>query len=126
MTLAEQYEAIPYWKLLGIKVNSIDGNRARLKLKIKDDLLNGYKILLGGAFTSLVDGVMGINLKLNIAEANYATISLTTQFLKAVKPDETIYATAEKVQIGRNIASMEARLFNENGDPIGSGIGALK
>ncbi|MCM3587873.1 PaaI family thioesterase [Mesobacillus maritimus] len=126
MSLIESYEAIPYWKLIGIKVDSVEENSARIKLNIHEDLLNGNDILHGGVVTSLLDAVMGINLKLNIGEASYATVSLTSQFLKAVKADETIFATAVPVQKGRSIACMEARLFNQNGDIIGMGIGTFK
>ncbi|KKK36888.1 hypothetical protein WQ57_16730 [Mesobacillus campisalis] len=126
MSLIEKYEAIPYWKLIGIKVGSLEENSARIQLKIHDDLLNGNNILHGGVVTTFLDAVMGINLKLNIGEANYATISLTTQFLKAVKQGETIYATAERVHTGRSIASMEGRIFNQNGDLIGVGLGSFK
>ncbi|MCM3671802.1 PaaI family thioesterase [Mesobacillus maritimus] len=126
MSLIESYEAIPYWKLIGIEVDSVEENSARIKLNIHEDLLNGNDILHGGVVTSLLDAVMGINLKLNIGEASYATVSLTSQFLKAVKADETIFATAVPVQKGRSIACMEARLFNQNGDIIGMGIGTFK
>jgi len=126
VSLIARYEEMPYWNLIGLKVDSIEENQARIKLKVTDDLLNGNNILHGGVVSSLLDAVMGINLKLLIGEASYATVSLTSQFIKAVRPDETIYATAEMVQNGRSVACMEARLYNESGEMISIGLGSFK
>jgi acyl-coenzyme A thioesterase 13 len=126
VNLIERYEVSPFWNLIGIKVDSIEENRARIKLTINKNLLNGNKILHGGIVTSLLDAVMGINLKLNVGETPFATISLTSQFLKVVKVDETIYATAELIQNGRSVACMEARLINENDELISIGLGTFK
>jgi uncharacterized protein (TIGR00369 family) len=126
MNLIEKYETSPFWSLLGIKVDSVDENRARIKLKISNSHLNGNYILHGGVVTTLLDAVMGMNLKLNVGESPFATISLTTQFIKAVKEGETLFATAEIVQNGRSVVCMEARLVNENGDLVSIGLGTFK
>lgn len=124
--LIERNEQIPFWDLIGIKVDSIEEDRARIKLKVNKKLLNGNNILHGGVVTSLLDAAMGINLKLNIGEASYATISLTSQFIKSVKEDETIFGSAEVVQNGRSVACVEARLINQNGELISIGLGTFK
>jgi uncharacterized protein (TIGR00369 family) len=126
MNIKERYEVSPFWSLIGMKVDSIEENRARIKLKITRNLLNGSNILHGGVVTTLLDAAMGINLKLNIVDAPYATISLTSQFIKIVKEDETIYGTAEIIQNGRSVACVEAHLTNENGELIGMGLGTFK
>lgn len=126
MSLVEKYEEMPFWDLIGIKVDSIEDNRAKIKLDVKESLLNANNILHGGVVTTLLDAVMGINLKLLIGDASYATVTLTSQFIKAVKADETIYATAEMVQNGRSVACMEARLYNQKGEMISIGLGSFK
>jgi uncharacterized protein (TIGR00369 family) len=126
MNIKERYEVSPFWSLIGMKVDSIEEDRARIKLKVTRNLLNGNNILHGGVVTTLLDAAMGINLKLNIVDAPYATISLTSQFIKIVKEDETIYGTAEIIQNGRSVACVEARLTNENGELIGMGLGTFK
>jgi uncharacterized protein (TIGR00369 family) len=126
MNIKERYEESPFWKLLGMKVDSIEENRARIKLKVTRNLLNGNNILHGGVVTTLLDAAMGINLKLTIVDAPYATISLTSQFIKIVKEDETIYGTAEIIQNGRSVACVEASLTNENNELIGMGLGTFK
>lgn len=126
MNIKERYEESPFWKLLGMKVDSIEENRARIKLKVTRNLLNGNNILHGGVVTTLLDAAMGINLKLTLVDAPYATISLTSQFIKIVKEDETIYGTAEIIQNGRSVACVEASLTNENNELIGMGLGTFK
>ncbi|MGM0904539.1 MAG: PaaI family thioesterase [Bacillota bacterium] len=126
MSLVAKYEEMPFWDLIGIKVDSIEETQARIKLEVKESLLNANNILHGGVVTTLLDAVMGINLKLLIGDASYATVTLTSQFIRAVKADETIYATAKMVQNGKSIACMEARLFNDKGDIISIGLGSFK
>jgi uncharacterized protein (TIGR00369 family) len=126
MNIKERYEESPFWSLIGMKVDSIEENRARIKLKVTRNLLNGNNILHGGVVTTLLDAAMGINLKLTIVDAPYATISLTSQFIKIVKEDETIYGTAEIIQNGRSVACVEASLTNENDELIGMGLGTFK
>jgi uncharacterized protein (TIGR00369 family) len=126
MNIKERYEESPFWSLIGMKVDSIEENSARIKLKVTRNLLNGNNILHGGVVTTLLDAAMGINLKLNIVDAPYSTISLTSQFIKIVKEDELIYGSAEIIQIGRSVACVEARLSNENGEVIGMGLGTFK
>ena len=126
MNIKERYEESPFWSLIGMKVDSIEENRARIKLKVTRNLLNGNNILHGGVVTTLLDAAMGINLKLTIVDAPYATISLTSQFIKIVKEDETIYGTAEIIQNGRSVACVEASLTNENNELIGMGLGTFK
>jgi uncharacterized protein (TIGR00369 family) len=126
MDMIQRYESSPFWALIGIKVLSIEQQQARIKLKVTKDLLNGNQILHGGVLTALLDAAMGINLKLKDSEISFATISLTTQYMKAVSVDETLYATAEVVQYGRSIASMQAYLFNEKDELISMGVGTFK
>lgn len=126
MSLIKLYEESPFWALIGLKVDSIDEKSARIKLKVGPNVLNGNKILHGGVVTTMLDAVMGINLKLQQRDIQIATISLTTQYIKIVRLDEIVYASAEIVQIGGSIACIEARITNEKGELISVGIGTFK
>lgn len=68
---------------------------------------------------------MGINLKLHAGESRFATISLTTQLLRAACAGETLYAIAELVNQGKNFATMQARLTNEKNKLIGMALGTF-
>lgn len=125
--IRRRYEESPFWTLIGLKVDSIEENHARIKLEVNQSLLNGGgKILHGGVITSMLDAVMGINIKLKSNVTQLATITLTTQYIKAVKLDEVLYASAEIVQMGRSIACLEARITNQNNEIVSIGVGTFK
>ncbi|MFJ8063220.1 PaaI family thioesterase [Psychrobacillus sp. NPDC096426] len=126
MDLINRYEESPFWALIGLKVDSIEENSAKIKLNITPNLLNGKGILHGGVIATMLDAVMGINIKLRSSEIQLATINLTTQYIKPVKLNEVIYASAEIIQFGKNIVCIEARITNENNDHVSIGIGTFK
>jgi acyl-CoA thioesterase len=124
--LKERYESSPLWDLIGIKVDSLESNQAKIRLSITKSLLNGNQVLHGGVFSTLLDAAMGINFKLRVGEVKFATISLTTQYLKPAKEGETLFATAEVIQQGKIIASIEARIVNERGELVSIGLATFK
>ncbi|MCY8938236.1 PaaI family thioesterase [Peribacillus frigoritolerans] len=124
--LKERYESSPLWDLIGIKVDSLESNQAKIRLSITKPLLNGNQVLHGGIFSTLLDAAMGINFKLRVGEVKFATISLTTQYLKPAKEGETLFATAEVLQQGKIIASIEARIVNERGELVSIGLATFK
>ncbi|WP_278089560.1 PaaI family thioesterase [Peribacillus frigoritolerans] len=124
--LKERYESSPLWDLIGIKVDSLESNQAKIRLSITKPLLNGIQVLHGGIFSTLLDAAMGINFKLRVGEVKFATISLTTQYLKPAKEGETLFATAEVIQQGKIIASIEARIVNERGELVSIGLATFK
>ncbi|MDG4849489.1 PaaI family thioesterase [Peribacillus frigoritolerans] len=126
MDLKERYESSPLWDLIGIKVDSLESNQAKIRLSITKPLLNGIQVLHGGIFSTLLDAAMGINFKLRVGEVKFATISLTTQYLKPAKEGETLFATAEVIQQGKIIASIEARIVNERGELVSIGLATFK
>lgn len=126
MDLKERYESSPLWDLIGIKVDSLESNQAKIRLSVTKPLLNGNQVLHGGIFSTLLDAAMGINFKLRVGEVKFATISLTTQYLKPAIEGETLFVTAEVIQQGKNIASIEARIVNERGELVSIGLATFK
>lgn len=124
--LKERYESSPLWDLIGIKIDSLESNQAKLRLPVTKSLLNGNQMLHGGIYSTLLDAAMGINFKLRVGDVKFATISLTTQYLKAVNEGETLFATAEIIQQGKSIASIEARIVNDRDELVSIGLATFK
>jgi uncharacterized protein (TIGR00369 family) len=82
---------------------------------VRADQCNHANILHGGIITTILDEIMGMTLITVEIEHLYVTINLHVDFLFGAKAGEKVTAVSEVFRVGKKIANIEAKLYNEEG-----------
>lgn len=82
---------------------------------VRADQCNHANILHGGIITTILDEIMGMTLITVEIEHLYITINLHVDFLFGAKAGEKVTAVSEVFRVGKKIANIEAKLYNEEG-----------
>ncbi|MCD6352618.1 MAG: PaaI family thioesterase [Proteobacteria bacterium] len=102
-------------KHVGIELLEVSEGRAKAKLEIKKEHLNGVKIVHGGAIFTLAD------LAFAAASNSHGTVALAINanisYLKAVSKG-TLIAEAKEVSKNPKLATYSILITNEGGDTI--------
>ena len=100
----------PIAVLLGMGVVSVEAGRVVFSLEPGEHLYNPIGLVHGGALATLLDSVAGCAVHSTLpAGVGYATTSLSSSFVRAVRADAgTITATGEVVHVGRTVAHATA------------------
>jgi acyl-CoA thioesterase len=100
-------DANPFFRLMGIEVESFGEGSAILSMNVRPDMLNGVGWLQGGLYGALCDEAMALALYTRLEEGEQiATISESTSYLRGVRNGK-IRARAEIVRKGRQVAFLE-------------------
>jgi acyl-CoA thioesterase len=74
---------VPFAKLLGIEVDSVEPGHAVLSMKLRDDLMRNNGIAHGGAIATLIDSSMAIAIMALLEEnERTVTVDLTIHYLR--------------------------------------------
>ncbi len=107
-------ERSPFIKLLGLDVLKLERGTCQLSLKIKDNFRNSHKTVHGGVIYSLADIGMGVSVYSVLKkDQEAATIEIKINYLKPAQA-ETLICTAKIIQIGKNIAVLEAEIKHDD------------
>lgn len=105
-------------------IETVDRRRgfARLRLPVRDELLNGHGTVHGGVLASLVDNAIGAAIATLEADriVGLATTDLNISYLNAAK-GEAITAEATILESGNTISFGEAELLDDAGDLVAKG-----
>ena len=105
---------VPFAKLLGIEIDSVEPGHAVLSMKMRDDLMRNGRIAHGGAVATLIDSAMAFAIMPMIAENERSiTVDLTIHYLRPVS-EGVARATARVVRAGRRVITVSAELFDGN------------
>jgi acyl-CoA thioesterase len=98
----------PFFRLMGIDVVSLSEGRAVIRMKVRNDMLNGENFLQGGMFTALADEAMVLAIYSVLGNDQIiATISESTSFMRGAGPDDTLTAEGIIIKKGRRVAFAE-------------------
>ena len=107
-------ENVPFAKLLGIEIDSIEPGHALLSMEIKEELKRNGGIAHGGAIATLIDSAMAMAIVPLLAEGEHTTtVDLTIHYMRPLSHG-TARASARVVRAGRRIITVSAELFDEN------------
>jgi len=107
-------ENVPFAKLLGIEIDSIEAGHAVLSMEIKDELKRNGGIAHGGAIATLIDSAMAMAIVPLLAEnERTTTVDLTIHYMRPLTHG-TARASARVVRAGRRIITVSAELFDAN------------
>lgn len=105
-------EHVPFAKLLGIEVESVEPGYAVLSMPIRPDLKQNHGVAHGGAIAALIDSAMAVAIMPMLAEnERTATVDLTIHYLRPLT-EGSARATARVVRAGRRVITVSAELFN--------------
>ena len=103
---------VPFAKLLGIEVESMEPGHAVLSMQIRDDLKRNGGIAHGGAVATLIDSAMAFAIIPTLAENEHSiTVDLTIHYLRPLS-EGTARASARVVRAGKRVITVSAELFD--------------
>jgi uncharacterized protein (TIGR00369 family) len=123
-SLATRVAAAPYCVRLGVVVEALALDRARVRVPYKDENSNPGKALHGGVAASTIDvaGVLAATSAFGDGERfDAGTLDLAVDYLAAAI-GEDILAEARVLRRGKEIAYVEVDVTNEAGKPIAKGL----
>jgi uncharacterized protein (TIGR00369 family) len=105
----------PLFKLLGVEVEEITPEAAKLRLPFKSGLLQGGGVIAGGVMAALADEAMAHVVLANLPDnKTTATIELNLRFHKPCRGGE-LRARATVVKKGRQVIAVEAKIEDGKG-----------
>ena len=103
---------IPFAKLLGVEIESVEPGHAVLSMKIRDELKRNGGIAHGGAVAALIDSAMAFAIMpILAADERSLTVDLTIHYLRPVS-EGSARASARVVRAGKRVITVSAELFD--------------
>jgi len=104
---------VPFAKLLGIKLDTIEPGDATLSLQIRDDFRQNAGVVHGGVIASLIDSAMAFAIvPLLNADERTTTVDLTISYLRPLTAGSMV-ARAKVLRAGRRLIVVSADLFDD-------------
>ena len=104
---------VPFAKLLGIEVDSLEPGHAVLSMKMRDDLMRNGGIAHGGAVATLIDSAMAFAIVRLLGENEHTvTVDLTIHYLRPLS-EGSARASARVVRAGKRVITVSAELFDD-------------
>jgi uncharacterized protein (TIGR00369 family) len=129
------FSKIPFNKLLGLEIEDMSDDHARLSFRMRDDLVGNYtrNILHGGVISATLDVTSGLMAFLGVAKrirsgsleekmerfSRLGTIDMRVDYLRPGAGAHFI-ATARVIRSGNRIAVIYAELHNDSDELIAS------
>ena len=105
---------VPFAKLLGIEVESVEPGHAVLTMNLRDEHMRNDDITHGGVIATLIDSAMAIAIMALLAEnERTVTVDLTIHYLRPVSRG-VAKASARIVRAGKRVITVSAELFDDN------------
>jgi uncharacterized protein (TIGR00369 family) len=106
--------AVPYAKLLGIKLEHVGKGTATLLMPVRKNLTQNHGVVHGGAVASLIDSATAFAIiPLLTATEKVTTVDLTITYLRPVSSGE-MKAVAKVIRAGRRLIAVSAEVFNSD------------
>jgi uncharacterized protein (TIGR00369 family) len=126
-------DAVPFNRVLGLKVESVDPDAPKLRFDMKPELIGNPRrqILHGGVISAVLDVAAGFAIHLAVsrqraeepAEGHFptiGTIDLRVDYLRPGRGKHFI-ATGRVVRLGNRVAVAHMELVNDAGELIATG-----
>lgn len=109
-----QHDAFSKW--LGIEILEVKEGRCKIRMKIKEEMTNGFYVTHGGIIFSLADSALAFacNNRNNLSLALECNIS----FLKQVNIGDELTAEATEIHNGRSTGVYLINVTNQNNQQI--------
>ncbi|ADU61178.1 MAG: PaaI family thioesterase [Pseudodesulfovibrio sp.] len=99
----------PLFAFLGIEVEALQPERARLRLHAKPDMIQGAGMVAGGVLATLLDEAMAhAVLAGNAPREKTTTVDMNVSYLRPVAVDTVLICEARVIKRGKRVAFAEA------------------
>jgi uncharacterized protein (TIGR00369 family) len=116
--LGDLVAMMPFAAQLGIELTAATPEEATGRLAWREDLCTTGGLLHGGTLMALADSLGGVCAFLNLPPgAGTATISSTTNFLRALREGHAI-ATSRPLRVGRSVIVVQTEIRDDAGKPL--------
>ena len=104
---------VPFAKLLGIQVESIEPGHAVLTMPIRDELKQNHGVAHGGSIAALIDSAMALAIMPLLGEnERTTTVDLTIHYLRPLTQGSA-RTSARVVRAGKRVITVSAELFDD-------------
>jgi acyl-CoA thioesterase len=101
---------------LGITVEVLTENSAKLRLTPKEDVMNAFGIIHGGIIATLADTCMGMILR--AADVPSVTLELAINYLGVTKPGDQLIAEGQVIHFGGTVITTQCLICSDSGRKI--------
>lgn len=122
--IRRSFEESPFFQHMGIDILNFEENKVKIKLVMKDYVLNANGTLHGGVHATMLDYVQGMLLR-SVSKTRCATVNSSVQYLAPSTSGE-IYAEGKILQLGYKTAFMEGEIRDSEGKLLAKGSGTFK
>jgi uncharacterized protein (TIGR00369 family) len=96
----------------------VEEGEVSISYRIRKEMTNPVGSIQGGVMAALIDDTMGLAFYTLFLEHMYTTTNLNIDYLFAAKEDDTVIVKAKVVRIGKKIANIECKVYNQDGGVI--------
>jgi uncharacterized protein (TIGR00369 family) len=107
---------------LGVEVVHCGNGKARMRLRVRPELMQNAGVLQGGITATLIDITMAWAVLSVIHPRHAPTLDLNVSYLRPIV-EETIECEAVVVRAGRSVAHVRAEVMTESGALAATGSG---
>ncbi|KAB7707812.1 hotdog fold thioesterase [Bacillus aerolatus] len=122
--IVKEFEECPFLQHLGLEILQFEEGDVKIKLAMKDYLLNTNNTLHGGVYASVLDFIQSMHLR-SVTKTRCVTTNLTVHYTAPVTGGE-IFAEAEIISKGYKTAFVEGTIKDETGKLLSKGTGTFK
>ena len=101
---------------LGVEVLEISEGSSRIRMEVRQEMINGFGIVHGGIAFALADSAFAFacNNRNNLSVA----LDTSINFLKPVAVGDSLEATAREIHNGRSTGLYQVEIRNQNKDVV--------
>jgi acyl-CoA thioesterase len=108
-------DTVPFARLLGIEIDSVEPGTATLGLSIRPELTQNHGVVHGGAIASLIDTATAFAIiSLLAPREKVTTVDLTISYLRPLTTGR-VTALAKVRRSGRRLFVVSADVFDDEG-----------
>jgi acyl-CoA thioesterase len=109
-----QHDRFSQW--LGIEVLNIEEGTCRLKMKLREEMVNGFGVIHGGVTFSFADSALAFacNNRNNFSLA----LDVSITFNKTAYPGDILYAEAKEIHNGKSTGLYLISIKNEKDEQV--------
>lgn len=109
-----QHDAFSQW--LGIEVLEVKEGYSKIRMKLRQEMINGFHVIHGGIAFSLADSAFAFacNNRNNLSLA----LDTSINFLKTMKPGDELIAEATEIHNGRSTGLYQVSITNQHNQQV--------
>jgi acyl-CoA thioesterase len=106
----------PFSQWLGIQRLEDGAGISRLRMTVRDEMLNGFSIAHGGITYSLADSALAF--ASNSHGIHSVSIETSIAHTKPVKSGDVIETQVEEISLSRRLGIYQIKIINQNGELV--------